>query len=170
MSLGLGASGEILGGYLIASTRRSRLTECPANPAGALRRARHRESGARQRPGALPCCASHLHVFANMVGGGKRLTELADAASMSLPSMQELVDDLERRGIVNRQPDRRDGRAKLVVLTAKGLDALAPAGSIIEQLEREYADRIGDERFEDMCLALNTLIDNLLEGDDGRPE
>ena len=76
--------------------------------------------------------------------------------------MQELVDDLERRGIVNRQPDRRDGRAKLIVLTVKGLDALAPAGSIIEQLEREYADRIGDERFEDMCLALNTLIDHAL--------
>lgn len=112
---------------------------------------------------------SHLHVFANMVGGGRRLTELADAASMSLPSMQELVDDLERRGIVDRQPDPRDGRAKLIVLTEKGLDALAPAGSIIEQLEREYADRIGDERFEDMCLALNTLIDDLLEGDDGRP-
>ena len=111
---------------------------------------------------------SHLHVFANVVGGGRRLTELADAASMSLSSMQELVDDLERRGIVERQPDPSDRRAKLIVLTDKGLAALAPAGSIIEGLEREYADRIGDERFEAMCLALNALIDDLLEDDDGR--
>lgn len=113
---------------------------------------------------------SHLHVFANMVGGGRRLTELADAASMSLSSMQELVDDLERRGIVERQPDPSDMRAKLIVLTEKGLAALAPAGSIIEGLEREYADRIGEEHFEAMCLALNALIDDLLEDDGGRPE
>jgi DNA-binding MarR family transcriptional regulator len=113
---------------------------------------------------------SHLHVFANMVGGGRRLTELADAASISLSSMQELVDDLERCGIVERQPDPSDGRAKLIVLTDKGLAALAPAGSIIEELEREYADRIGDERFEAMCLALDALIDDLLEDDGGRGE
>ena len=111
---------------------------------------------------------SHLHVFANMVGGGRRLTELADAASMSLSSMQELVDDLERRGIVEREPDPTDGRAKLIVLTDKGLAALAPAGSIIEGLELEYANRIGEERFEEMCLALNALIDDLLADDGGR--
>jgi DNA-binding MarR family transcriptional regulator len=113
---------------------------------------------------------SHLHVFANMVGGGRRLTELADAASMSLSSMQELVDDLERRGIVEREPDPSDRRAKLIVLTAKGLAALAPAGSLIQQLELEYADRIGEERFEEMCLALNALIDDLLADDGGRSE
>jgi DNA-binding MarR family transcriptional regulator len=113
---------------------------------------------------------SHLHVFANMVGGGRRLTELADAASMSLSSMQELVDDLERRGIVERQADPSDRRAKLIVLTDKGLAALAPAGSIIEALEREYADRIGEERFEAMCLALDALIDDLLDDDGDRPE
>ena len=113
---------------------------------------------------------SHLHVFANMVGGGRRLTELADSASMSLSSMQELVDDLERRGIVERQPDPSDRRAKLIVLTDKGLAALAPAGSIIEALESEYADRIGEERFEAMCLALDALIDDLLEDDGGRRE
>jgi DNA-binding MarR family transcriptional regulator len=110
---------------------------------------------------------SHLHVFANMVGGGRRLTELADAASMSLSSMQELVDDLERRGIVERRPDPSDRRAKLIVLTDQGLAALAPVGSIIAGLEREYADRIGDERFEEMCLALDALIDGLLEDDRG---
>ena len=122
-----------------------------------------------EQPGLAGIRPSHLHVFANMVGGGKRLTELADSASMSLPSMQELVDDLERRGIVERQPDPSDGRAKLIVLTDKGLAALAPAGSIIAGLEREYADRIGNDRFEEMCLALNLLIDDLLE-DEGATE
>src|SRR5919201_6981 len=113
---------------------------------------------------------SHLHVFANMVGGGRRLTELADAASMSLSSMQELVDDLERSAIVEREPDPSDRRAKLIILTDKGLAAVAPAGSIIEGLELEYAERIGEERFEEMCLALNALIDDLLADGGSRSE
>ena len=121
------------------------------------------------QPGLVGVRPSHLHVFANMVGGGKRLTELADAASMSLPSMQELVDDLERRGIVERRPDPSDGRAKLIVLTDSGLAALAPAGAIIAALEREYADRIGKDRFEEMCLALDALVDDLEDDDRRRP-
>ena len=122
------------------------------------------------QPGLAGVRPSHLHLFANMVGGGKRLTELADTASMSLSSMQELVDDLEGRGIVKRQADPSDGRAKLIVLTDEGLAALAPAGLIIAGLEREYAARIGNDRFEEMCLALNVLIDDLLEDDKGRPK
>ena len=114
-------------------------------------------------PGLVGIRPSHLHVFANMVGGGKRLTELADAASMSLPSMQELVDDLERRGIVERRLDPDDKRAKLIVLTDEGLAALAPAASIIDALEQKYANRIGSTRYEAMCGTLDALIDELLE-------
>ena len=38
----------------------------------------------------------------------------------------------------------------------------------IKDAVREYADRIGADRFEEMCLALNVLIDDLLEDDDAR--
>jgi DNA-binding MarR family transcriptional regulator len=105
---------------------------------------------------------AHLHVFANLVGGGKRLTELADAASMKRSSMQELVDELQRNGIVERRPDPSDRRAKLIVLTEHGLRVLAPAGRLIASIEEEYKERIGPERFEEMCLALDALVDTLL--------
>jgi DNA-binding MarR family transcriptional regulator len=105
---------------------------------------------------------AHLHVFANLVGGGKRLTELAEAASMTRSSMQELVDELQRAGIVERQPDPSDRRAKLIVLTEQGLKALAPAGRVIAALEDDYARRLGRTRFEEMCLSLDALIDELL--------
>jgi DNA-binding MarR family transcriptional regulator len=108
---------------------------------------------------------AHLHVFANLVGGGKRLTELADAASMKRSSMQELVDELQRNGIVERQPDPSDGRAKLIVLTKHGLRVLEPAGRVIASIEEEYARTIGPERFEEMCLALDELVDTLLDAE-----
>jgi DNA-binding MarR family transcriptional regulator len=105
---------------------------------------------------------AHLPVFANITSAGKRLSELAEDASMSLSSMQELVDELQQRGLVERQPDPHDKRAKRIVLTAEGRAALTPAASITAALERDYANRIGKARFEEMCLALNDLIDELL--------
>src|SRR5919204_2678260 len=82
------------------------------------------------QPGLTGIRPAHLPVFANMARGGKRLTDLAEAASMSLSAMQELVDELHRRGFVERRLDPRDRRAKLIVLTEEGRAALAPASAI----------------------------------------
>jgi DNA-binding MarR family transcriptional regulator len=110
---------------------------------------------------------AHLPVFANLTRAGKRLSQLAEDASMSLSSMQELIDELEQRGLVERRPDPHDKRAKRILLTAEGRAALTPAAAITAALERDYANRIGQARFEQMCLALNDLIDELLA--DERP-
>src|SRR5512141_1983646 len=62
----------------------------------------------------------HTHVTAHIKADGSRLTELAAAARMTLPAMSELVDDLQRLGIVERRPDPTDRRAKLICLTDAG--------------------------------------------------
>jgi Winged helix DNA-binding domain len=49
--------------------------------------------------------------------------------------MAELVDDLERLGIIERRPDPSDGRAKLVCLTASGLEAMRTGRRVITELE-----------------------------------
>ena len=46
---------------------------------------------------------------------------------MTLLAMSELVDDLQRLGIVERRPDPRDGRAKLICLTDAGWEAMRTA-------------------------------------------
>src|SRR3712207_5727763 len=63
---------------------------------------------------------AHYAVFRYLKGEGSRVTELAEAAGMTKQSMGELVDHLERRGYVERRPDPRDRRAKIVVSTEKG--------------------------------------------------
>jgi len=117
------------------------------------------------RPALAGVRPAHLPVFANLTSAGKRLSELAEDASMSLSAMQELVDELEQRGLIERQPDPHDKRAKRIVLTGEGRAAITPAASITAALERDYANRIGKARFEQMCLALNDLIDELLAGE-----
>ena len=77
---------------------------------------------------------------------GSRLTDLAERAMMTKQSVGEVTSDLERLGYVERVPDPDDGRAKLIRLTPKGQDAYAVGQRVIGDIEREWADRYGEER------------------------
>src|SRR3984957_12353180 len=88
----------------------------------------------------------HTHVTAYIKAEGSRLTDLAAQARMTRPAMAELVDDLERLGIVERRPDPTDGRAKLICLTEQGWAAMRIGHQIIAGLEAEYAQQIGQQR------------------------
>ncbi|MCW2649880.1 MAG: MarR family transcriptional regulator [Mycobacterium sp.] len=52
--------------------------------------------------------------------GAVRVTTLAGAAGIGQPSMTELVQRLERQGLVTRINDPQDGRAALVTITNAG--------------------------------------------------
>jgi DNA-binding MarR family transcriptional regulator len=100
----------------------------------------------------------HTHVTAYIKAEGSRLTELAAQARMTLPAMSELVDDLERLGIVERRPDPRDGRAKLICLTDAGWDAMRTARGVIAAIEADWAERVGADRFEAAAQTLDSLL------------
>lgn len=101
---------------------------------------------------------SHTHVTAYIKADGSRLTELAAQARMTLPAMSELVDDLQRIGIVERRPDPSDGRAKLICLTDAGWEAMRTARRVIAEIEADYARRLGPERFENAAQTLDELL------------
>jgi DNA-binding MarR family transcriptional regulator len=104
---------------------------------------------------------AHLHVFGNIKADGSRLSDLAAWAGMTRPSMAELVDQLEAQELLERRPDPTDGRAKLVMLTAAGWDAIRTGQEIIARIEADYAQRVGAQDFEMMCWTLQHLLDDL---------
>src|SRR5690348_12842543 len=57
--------------------------------------------------------------------GPQRITTMAAAEGVSQPSMTQLVQRLEQRGLVIRTSDPSDGRVALVSLTDEGRAALA---------------------------------------------
>jgi DNA-binding MarR family transcriptional regulator len=57
--------------------------------------------------------------------GPLRITALAAAEGIAQPSMTQLVQKLQRHGLLTRLPDRRDGRVCLVELTDAGRRMLA---------------------------------------------
>jgi DNA-binding MarR family transcriptional regulator len=57
--------------------------------------------------------------------GPLSLSGLAEAVGVDAPYATLIVDSLEQRGLVERQPDPEDRRRKLVTLTPAGKDAVA---------------------------------------------
>ena len=57
--------------------------------------------------------------------GPLSLSGLAEAIGVDAPYATLIVDSLEQRGLVERQPDPADRRRKLVTLTPAGRDAVA---------------------------------------------
>jgi DNA-binding MarR family transcriptional regulator len=101
---------------------------------------------------------SHTHVTAYIKADGSRLTDLAAQARMTLPAMSELVDDLQRLGVVERRPDPSDGRAKLICLTEAGWDAMRTGRQAIAEIELDYAELVGRARFEQATETLDELL------------
>jgi DNA-binding MarR family transcriptional regulator len=94
--------------------------------------------------------AAHGHVFRQLHGGPARLTAMAEAAGMSKQAFGEHVASLERLGYVERVPDPQDGRAKLVVPTARGREAIA-------EIEDQWGAAIGRGRMRELRRALEDL-------------
>jgi DNA-binding MarR family transcriptional regulator len=106
---------------------------------------------------------SHGCVFGNIDPDGSRLTDLADRAHMTKQSVGEVTSDLEQRGYVERAPDPSDGRAKIIRLTERGRDAQAIARGLIDDVERDYAERFGTERIAALRDALEAITAERLD-------
>src|SRR5262245_29384709 len=87
--------------------------------------------------------AAHAAVFTNIDREGSRLTQLAERAVMTPQAMGELVADLVARGYATRIPDPTDGRAKLIMLTELGYEAVQAAYDTIIRIEAELEAALG---------------------------
>ena len=89
--------------------------------------------------------AAHIHITRHLAVQGARLTELAQSAGMSKQAMGDLVDQCEAWGLVRREPDSRDARARLVHFTPTGLAWLQAFREAVAQAEAEFRAEVGDE-------------------------
>jgi DNA-binding MarR family transcriptional regulator len=104
-----------------------------------------------------PVTAAQAHIFQRIRDDGSRLGELAEAASTTKQNAGFLVDQLERQGYVERVPDPRDARARLVRITAHGREAIEVASRVEAAIEREWREHLGEEQAERLRVALLRL-------------
>ncbi len=101
--------------------------------------------------------SAHYAVFRYLKPGGSRVTELAEEAGMTQQSMGELVAYLERCGYVERRPDPRDRRARIVVPTEAGRRGIDAGTGLLVEVETILADRMGEGRLEELAGLLEEL-------------
>jgi DNA-binding MarR family transcriptional regulator len=113
----------------------------------------------------------HGCVFGNIdPENGSRLTELAERANMTKQSVGEVTSDLETRGYLERVSDPDDGRAKIIRLTAPGRDAYWLGRQLIDEIEREWAARYGEEVVRALRRGLETVGADRLGAPTPNPE
>jgi DNA-binding MarR family transcriptional regulator len=99
----------------------------------------------------------HGNVFPFLDDAGTRVSELAERAQITKQSMAELVAHLERHGYVERIPDPRDRRAKLVRATARGDEVYAIAREFVAELEADWTRRMGKQKMRQLRSLLEEL-------------
>src|ERR1051325_6397501 len=74
--------------------------------------------------------------YVGKLGGGVRQKELATALSIEGPSLVRLLDNLERRGLIERREDETDRRARGIHLTAAGRELAIRVAQVGAELQR----------------------------------
>ena len=89
--------------------------------------------------------AAHIHITRHLPLGGARMNELAQRAGVSKQAMGNLVDQAEAWGLIHREPDPLDARARRVAFSATGLLWLRAHQEAVQQAEREFRQEVGEE-------------------------
>jgi MarR family transcriptional regulator, temperature-dependent positive regulator of motility len=101
---------------------------------------------------------AHFVVFQFLPPEGAHLTELAEATQTTKQSMGDLVAHLEAQGDVALRPDPTDRRAKQVTLTARGQELDAAVREIVNQIEKDLAEQLGNNRMAELKQTLCDFI------------
>ena len=116
--------------------------------------------------GGMNACGVSLartKVLSQLQRGPARPSVLAAEFGFAPRTITELVDTLERDGMVTRQPDRTDRRALLVALTSEGEAALAVGRGARARLMTQVFGALGPDDRATMARLLQTLDDAMAE-------
>ncbi|GGP21579.1 MarR family winged helix-turn-helix transcriptional regulator [Silvimonas iriomotensis] len=101
---------------------------------------------------------AHFKVFRFPPPENERPIDLAQRAGMSKQAMNYLLQQLEELGYVQRVAVE-GSPARLVSLTEKGWKVAEIQRATVHQIEREWEQRIGTERFQMFYAVLKELTD-----------
>jgi DNA-binding MarR family transcriptional regulator len=106
------------------------------------------------RPGAA-------NVFPFVRPDGITVSELAELARVRKQTMAQAVDQLERTGYVERRPNPRDRRSRLVFLTDRGASVPPVTHAAAERVERHWAQVTSPHTLETLRESLLGLLTEL---------
>ncbi len=101
--------------------------------------------------------AEHLAVLQYPGPNRERPSTLAARAGMSRQAINHLLRQLERGGYLERSSDPADRNARVIHLTPRGEALMDHIRANVAALEREWANDLGTQRFEQLRAIVTEL-------------
>jgi DNA-binding MarR family transcriptional regulator len=105
--------------------------------------------------------AAHANVFPFVPPEGITVSTLAELARVRKQTMAQAVDQLERMGYVERRPNPRDRRSRLVFLTERGASVKPVTHTTAARVEQRWAELTSPEELEALRAYLLRLLAEL---------
>jgi DNA-binding MarR family transcriptional regulator len=102
-------------------------------------------------------------VFRSLAIRPMTVSDLAAHLEISKQGAAQVIEDMERRGYVEREPDPHDRRARLVRLTERGQRALANARGF----HRDYERRLTRAHGQDSVATLRAMLEAIAGTEQG---
>lgn len=118
--------------------------------------------------GAHKLSRTEVGVIATLSEGPRRITQLAQTEALAQPTVTQLVDKLEGRGLVARARSGEDARVVIVEVTPAGTEVFEEVRTEIRANMREALAHLPDDELTDLTHASETLgelIETLLPRD-----
>ncbi len=117
--------------------------------------------GALRAAGFNDIHPSAANVFPFVPPEGITVSELAELARVRKQTMAQAVDQLEGTGYVERRPNPRDRRSRLVFLTARGASVPPVTHAAAARVEERWAELISPQELEALRASLLRLLTEL---------
>ncbi|MFE1287967.1 MarR family winged helix-turn-helix transcriptional regulator [Streptomyces sp. NPDC058751] len=122
--------------------------------AGELTQRIHEGVVARGFEGVRP---AHGFAFARLAPDGATVTEVAAHLGVTKQAASQLVEELVRKGYVERRPHPDDARARLLVLTELGWACTRAAEEAAADAVRAWAEVLGEGETRALCTRLSRI-------------
>jgi DNA-binding MarR family transcriptional regulator len=100
---------------------------------------------------------AHGFAFARLAPDGATATDLAAHLGVTKQAASQLVDELVRKGYVERRPHPGDARARLVVLTELGWACTRAAEEAALDAVRPWVELLGESEVRVLCDCLRRI-------------
>lgn len=101
---------------------------------------------------------AHGFAFQRLAPAGATGNELAAHLDITKQAASQMIEYLEQRGYVTRQPHPSDKREKLVVLTPRGWDCIRVVEAVFANQEQRLRELLGAERLEQLRVDLHSMV------------
>jgi DNA-binding MarR family transcriptional regulator len=117
----------------------------------ALTRVRARAGAPRLRP-------SHMALLPHLDLEGTRLTDLAARMGVTKQAVGQLVEEMEKMGVLTRTTDTEDRRAKRVRFSTRGKRGTLQGAGVLGEIEQELANTLGQKPMNSLQAILGDLL------------